>query len=113
MKLIAVWDHSQDFSTEHPRCVRWEDGSQATLDAYIEHSIGTRILREDHPDQIELHMFPDVVADVIPSAQQGERNGFRTAPRPPAGHFGRRDAERFRSTDGFGASFGTPESFGI
>jgi hypothetical protein len=63
-KLIAIWAPSQDISLDQPRSIRWADGSKATLDAYIEHSVGTRILREDHPDRIELHMYPDVVGDV-------------------------------------------------
>jgi hypothetical protein len=64
MKLVAVWTPSQDTRNEQPRSIRWKDGSPASLDAYIEHSVGTRILREDRPDRIELHMFPDIVADV-------------------------------------------------
>jgi hypothetical protein len=63
-KLTAVWEHSQDISMERPRSIHWGDGSPATLDAYIEHSIDTRVLREDHPDRIELHIYPDVVGDV-------------------------------------------------
>lgn len=64
MKLIAVWDSSQDISIEQPRSVRWADGRRATLETYIEHSLDTHVLREDNAERVELHMFPDVVADV-------------------------------------------------
>jgi hypothetical protein len=64
MKLIAEWHHSQDISTEQPCSIRWGNGRRATLDTYIEHSLDTRVLRENAGEQVELHMFPDVVADV-------------------------------------------------
>jgi hypothetical protein len=64
VKLIAEWTTSQDTSVEHPRSVRWEDGRTATLDDYIKHSVDTHVFCEDYPDRIELHMFPDIVADV-------------------------------------------------
>jgi hypothetical protein len=65
MELIALWDRSQDISTEQPRSVRWADGRRATLDTYIEHFLDTRVLREDDTERVELHMFPDIVADVV------------------------------------------------
>jgi hypothetical protein len=64
-KLIAIWGPSQDISVEQPRSIRWEDGMQATLNDYMEYYNGTRVLCEDHPHQIKLIMFPDVIGDVV------------------------------------------------
>jgi hypothetical protein len=43
--------------------VRWSDGSPATVDDYLIHVLDTHICMS-RSDGIELHMFPDVIADV-------------------------------------------------
>lgn len=65
MTLIAEWTPSEDCSMELPRSVWWNDGRPASIDDYIEHSIDTHILRADKSGRIEMHIFPDVVADVV------------------------------------------------
>lgn len=65
MKLIATWLPDQDISEEDPHSVRWEDGSIATLADYAEHSIDTHMWLGGGDDPQEMHMLPQVVADVI------------------------------------------------
>jgi hypothetical protein len=62
--LIASWARDQDFSVEDPRSVRWEDGSPATLNDYHEHLLDTQKVINEGDGDIELHMFPSIVAEV-------------------------------------------------
>lgn len=64
MKLIATWLPDQDTCDDDPHSVRWEDGSVATVADYIEHSVGTNMWFDNSDGSQELHMLPEVVADV-------------------------------------------------
>ena len=61
--LIAEWTLSQDPSIAPPHKVLWSDGSPATHDDYLAHLVGTHRWI-DSTDGMELHIFPDIVADV-------------------------------------------------
>lgn len=64
MILIACWTQDQDPSVEHPKSVRWADGRKATLDDYQRHMLDTHKLIYDGTGLMELHMFPNIVAEV-------------------------------------------------
>jgi hypothetical protein len=64
MKLIATWLRDQDISEEDPHSIRWEDGSVATLADYVRHSTDTHMWLGDCNDAQEMHMLPEVVAEV-------------------------------------------------
>jgi hypothetical protein len=64
MTLIAKWTTSQDPSMEPPNSVRWEDGTRATHDDYLQHMLDTHTLVSDCEDGMEVRMFPEIVADV-------------------------------------------------
>jgi hypothetical protein len=61
--LIAKWMIDQDASIDPPRVVRWADGSPATHIDYLTHMVDTHTCISGI-NGIELHMFPDVMADV-------------------------------------------------
>jgi hypothetical protein len=64
MALIAKWNRNQDPSMERPSSVRWEDGTRATHDDYLQHMLDTHTLVGDCEDGVEVRMFPGVVAEV-------------------------------------------------
>lgn len=61
--LIAGWAFGQDPSSDTPNAVRWDDGSPATHNDYLTHIVGTHKWVSATNGR-ELHMFPDVIADV-------------------------------------------------
>jgi hypothetical protein len=61
--LIAKWTIDQDPCTDTPAKVYWEDGSHATLNDYITHSLGTHALMLGKDGGMECHMYPQVIAD--------------------------------------------------
>jgi hypothetical protein len=62
--LIAKWAPNQNPSVEPPNSVRWEDGTPATHDDYLQHMVDTHIIVGDCEDGTEVRMFPGIVADV-------------------------------------------------
>jgi hypothetical protein len=64
MKLIASWTKDQDASMDEPSLVKWGDGTAATLDDFRKHELDTHTFRFDGSNHLELHIFPDIVAEV-------------------------------------------------
>jgi hypothetical protein len=64
MKLIASWTKDQDVSMEEPYLIKWGDGKAATLDDYRKHQLDTHTFRADESNNLERHIFPDIVAEV-------------------------------------------------
>jgi hypothetical protein len=62
--LIANWTVDQDPCTDAPAKVHWEDGSHATLNDYITHSLGTHALMLGEDGSMQCHMYPQVIVDV-------------------------------------------------
>lgn len=61
--LIAKWTRQQDPSVDLPHTVHWSDGSTASTDDYLTHSLDTHTCKNGI-DGMELRMFPDIVAVV-------------------------------------------------
>ena len=61
--LIAKWKPEQDCSVDLPHTVYWLDGSPATAEDYLTHLLDTHSFSSG-TDGINLHMFPDIIADV-------------------------------------------------
>jgi hypothetical protein len=61
--LIAQWTLDQDSSIDPPRTVRWADSTPATHNDYLAHLSDTHICVSSI-EGVELHMFPDIIADV-------------------------------------------------
>jgi hypothetical protein len=70
MALIAKWPTYEDAIHNLPSVIQWEDGSHATLADYRGHLDDTHTWIS-HPHGVELHMFPDIVADVRYDALTG------------------------------------------
>jgi len=64
MRLTAYWRKDQDTAMEEPYCIRWGNGTVATLDDYRQHQLDTHNLKFNDPDWIQLDMYPDIVAQV-------------------------------------------------
>jgi hypothetical protein len=64
VRMTARWDRHQDSSTEDPRSITWEDGTSATLDDFRSHSSHTSRFVIGPQAKKEVHIYPDIVADV-------------------------------------------------
>jgi hypothetical protein len=64
MRMTARWDRHQDISTEAPRSIIWEDGTSASLDDFRSHSSHTSRFAIGLQGKKEVHIYPDVVAEV-------------------------------------------------
>jgi hypothetical protein len=62
-KLVAKWLPDQDASVDPPHTVIWSDGRPATQEDYLAHLEDTHSLFVSDKG-IELHMFPEIIADV-------------------------------------------------
>ena len=65
MVLIALWHRDQDFSIEEPLALRWHDGSVATMEDFHEHRFDTHTFVTPSAQNVEQHMFPSIVAQVL------------------------------------------------
>ena len=64
MKLIAVWKPGRSPVLHDPCSVRWEDGSDATLDDLNRNIECTRYFHFKRNGVTVLHIIPDIVADL-------------------------------------------------
>jgi len=71
MTLIASWSFDQDMSTENPKTVRWIDGRASTTTVYRQHMLDTHTVLIGQFDQIEMHIFPNIVAAVKFDREKG------------------------------------------
>jgi hypothetical protein len=65
MNLIARWTSRQDSNFNEPHSVEWEDGTPATVEDYRNHSLDTYKLVSNRTGEIEQHIFPAVVGEVV------------------------------------------------
>jgi len=65
LKLIARWDEGQDVSTDPPRNINWSNGLPATMRDYEDHMDDTRTFVTAENGHLELHMFPNIEAEVV------------------------------------------------
>jgi hypothetical protein len=64
MKLIAKWKPELEPAYDEPSLVVWEDGTAATLSDYRTHELDTHSLHASDDGGVEIHMWPETVADV-------------------------------------------------
>jgi hypothetical protein len=62
--LIAKWTIKQDPSDDLPAKVYWGDGTPATINDYVVHSLGTHALIQGDDGGMECHMYLDVLANL-------------------------------------------------
>jgi hypothetical protein len=61
--LIARWRHTKDVYSSTPDYIRWDDGSPATFNDYLNHQYDTQeCLRRKNG--LEIRIFPELIADV-------------------------------------------------
>jgi hypothetical protein len=63
-RLVATWRRGAEPAHENPTKVRWDDGSSGTVDDYLDHELDTRFWHRNDRGDMELHIFPHIVADV-------------------------------------------------
>jgi hypothetical protein len=64
LKLIAKWKPELEPAHDEPSLVVWEDGTPATLSDYRTHELDTHFSNRNDDGEMELHMFPDIVAQI-------------------------------------------------
>jgi hypothetical protein len=71
MKLIAVFAEESCEEID-PKSVRWEDGTAATLDDYHKHLVDTHIFWQNDAGELEVHMCPEIPAEVAFESNVGD-----------------------------------------
>src|SRR3954447_17599144 len=63
--LIARCARNRNPYLDNPNSLHWEDGTPATLEDYARHMASThRYLQDETTGAVEMHMFPEVIANV-------------------------------------------------
>jgi len=63
-KLIATWLNREENDVGTPDYTVWGDGSPATIQAFRRHELDSHFWSVNERDQLEKHIFPDIVGRV-------------------------------------------------
>jgi hypothetical protein len=64
VKLVARWETNDHNVFNEPVSIMWADGKPATIDDLARHQLDTHLYVSKRHG-LELHMYPNVVADVV------------------------------------------------